>query len=209
MRTCNSYMSAVVAGAAAVMLSICGPALAGMGEVEIGEEMPDFTMTDYTGAEHSLSDYRGKVVVLEFLSQHCPWSRGAAPSIADVAEKHGEDVVFLGIDSHRATTHADNAAYAEKMDIQYPILRDENNVYADKVGATRTPELYVIDEEGVLRYHGAYDNRKSPQDTGDVNYLAKAIDAVVSGEPVEKAEVSAWGCTIKRVAKRPSASDTD
>lgn len=195
---------------AAAMLIVGGAALAELGKVAIGNEMPDFTLTDYNGEQHSLSEYRGKVVVLEFMSQHCPWSRGAAPAIAALSKEYpARDVVFLGIDSHKSTTQADNKAYAERAGIPYPILRDEMNVYADAVGATRTPEMYVVDREGRLVYHGAFDNRKSPDQAGDENYVRQALDAVLSGQPIENPEVRAWGCTIQRVPEGSKRSTTD
>jgi thiol-disulfide isomerase/thioredoxin len=165
--------------------------------------MPDFQLTDYSGQEHRLSDHEGQIVVIDFLSKDCPYSRGTAPSLAKLAKEYdGEDVVFLGIDATKGVTHEQNAAYADMMDIPYPILRDEENVYADIVGATRTPEIYIVDAEGKLRYHGAFDDRKVPDEPGETNYTKLAVDALLADAPVETAEVRAWGCTIKRVSKR-------
>jgi peroxiredoxin len=184
-------------------LAVSTPAFADLGRAEIGAAMPNFKLTDYTGKEHQLSDYAGKIVVIDFLSKDCPWSRGAAPSITDLANEYqGKDVVFIGINSNAGTTHEAMAKYAESGSIPYPIAIDEQNKYADTVGATRTPEMYVIDRDGKLAYHGAYDNRKSPEEIGAVNYTKGAIDALLAGKPVAKAEVAAWGCTINRAAKK-------
>lgn len=192
----------LVAALAAIGLVVAG-ANADLGKAEVGAAMPNFKLTDYTGKTHQLSDYAGKVVVIDFLSKDCPWSRGAAPSIAELAKQYpGGDVVFIGINSNEGATHDAMAAYAKTAGIGYAIVLDEHNAYADIVGATRTPEMFVIDKTGKLAYHGAYDNRKSPEEVGNENYTKNAIDAVLAGKPVAKPEVSAWGCTIKRAAKR-------
>jgi len=170
--------------------------------VKIGGKMPQFKLQDTSGKEHTLDAYKGKVVVLDFSSQHCPWSRGADPDIAALAIKYKDKgVVFLGIDSHNSTSVEDIAAHMKEANIPYPILKDKENTYADAVGAERTPELFVVNKEGNLVYHGAFDNRRAPDKKGDVNYLTDALDAVVAGEAVANPEVAAWGCGIKRVQK--------
>jgi len=200
-------MHTIARSALALLATTAVATAAELGSVEIGEKMPDFTLVDYAGQEHRLSDYQGRIVVLDFLCKDCPYSRGTAPALADLASAYqNEQVVFLGIDATRDVTQEQNAAYADRMGIPYPILKDVDNVYADKVGATRTPEIYVIDAQGILRYHGAFDDRKVPTEPGDTAYTKLAVDALLTDRPVETAEVRAWGCTIKRVSKR-SATD--
>jgi peroxiredoxin len=102
--------------------------------LEVGEKAPEFKLADTSGKEHKLSAYKGKVVVLDFCSQKCPWSRGADPSIADIARKYKEKgVVFLGIDSHNDTPSAEIETYRKEVNIPYPILKDKGNEYADAV----------------------------------------------------------------------------
>ena len=173
----------------------------------VGSVMPDFALTDSGGKEHILSALAGKVVVLDFLSQTCPYSRGSAAYLSELAREYAQKgVVFLGVDSHKSTTHAENAAYKKKAGIPYPILRDERNAYADAVGATRTPEIYLIDKSGTLVYQGAVDDRKVPTELGETPYLKNALDEVLAGKSVSTPHVSAWGCSIKRLAKRPPAA---
>lgn len=173
-----------------------------MHKAKIGEALPDFTLTDANGKTHKLSEYKGKPVVINFLSKDCPWSKGAEPSVSALSKEFaGQDVVFLGINSNAGTTAAQMQAYAKDAGIPYAILIDEGNAYADAVGATRTPEIYVLDKDGKLVFHGAYDDRKEPTGTGATNYTRLAIEAVLAGKAVEKAEVNAWGCSIKRVEK--------
>ncbi len=174
----------------------------------IGEKMPGFTLKDFQGKEHSLSKLKGKIVVLDFSSQGCPWSRGTDITLKDIAKKYAaRGIVFLGIDSHKGTSPKEIKEYADKNKIPFPILKDEGNKYADKVGATRTPEFYIVHKDGKLVYHGAYDDRKVPEKAGSVNYVTDALDNLLAGKPVAVSEMKAWGCTIKRVPK-PKPSET-
>ncbi len=167
-----------------------------------GDELPEFTMKDYHGNEHTLNSFEGKVVVLNFSSQECPYSRGVDPHLAELAKEYeGKGVVILSIDSHHKTTVEEIKKYAEENKLPFPILKDEGNVYADLVGATRTPEFFVLNKELILVYHGPFDDRKDPQQKGETPYLRNAIDAALEGKPVEPSVVKAWGCTIKRAQK--------
>lgn len=173
--------------------------------VEIGDTMPDFQLKDPNGTAHKLSDNKGKVVVLVFRSQNCPWSRGAAPGINALAKKYKDkDVVFFGIDSDYKTTPADIKAYTEKNSYTFTVLKDQDNRYADKVEAKQTPEFFVVNQEGKLAYHGAFDNRRAPAKAGDVNYVANAVDSLLAGKPVAKTEVRAFGCSIMRAPRAGS-----
>ena len=170
--------------------------------LRIGDNLPDFQLQDPMGENHSLSDYAGKIVVLNFCSQECPWSRGADAKINEVARAYAaKEVVFLGVDSHHSTPPEAIKAHAEKAGVPYPILKDTGNAYADKVHAQRTPEIFIVDRQGKLAYHGAFDNRTRPDQEGDINYVADALDALLAGQKIAKPEAAAWGCTIKRAPK--------
>lgn len=165
----------------------------------IGSIFPNFELRDLDGTTHTLEQYRGKVVVIEMCSHLCPYSRGADPHLVELAQKHAAaGVVVLGIDSHHETPVQDIKKYAQENNKTYPILKDEGHKFADLLGARVTPEVYVIDREGKLMYHGAFDNRERPEDRGAEAYVANAIQAVLDGRPVNPDRVKAWGCTIKR-----------
>lgn len=199
---------ALVAGVVAVAVVAVGGFLMLGGKpvqaaVEIGEEMPDFTLPDVrTGEEITLSDLRGKVVGLVFTSQHCPWvNQGANMQLRELeAELEGHDAVILHIDSHADTTPEQIVAYLDENEFPFTVLKDAGNEYADKVNAQRTPEIFVICKEGTLQYHGAFDNRTSPPDAGEETYMADAIRALLAGETIANNTVRAWGCTIKRAS---------
>ncbi|MGC8737909.1 MAG: redoxin domain-containing protein [Candidatus Hydrogenedens sp.] len=170
--------------------------------LNIGDPMPDFNLKDYDGKEYSLAQFKGKIVVLEFCSQECPYSRGADPDIAELHAKYStRGVVFLGIDSHFKTQPEDIKKYALETKKPYPILKDIENKYADKVDAKVTPEIFIVDKDGKVVYHGAFDDRKGPDGQPTEKYTENALEALLAGKPIEKAETKAWGCTIKRVPK--------
>ncbi|MFP4171783.1 MAG: redoxin domain-containing protein [Candidatus Hydrogenedentota bacterium] len=168
-------------------------------EVAAGEPLPDFTMPATDGETHSLGDYEGQIVVLDFCSHLCPWSAAVDTQLAELHEQYAEeDVVFLGIDSHYDVDLEEIEAYVEESGKPYPVLKDENHAYADRMGVRVTPEILVADTEGRLVYQGAFDNRIVPDNAGSVNYLEETLDALLAGEPVPRESTSAWGCTIKR-----------
>lgn len=166
----------------------------------IGDAVPDFTLKDLDGKEHKLSDYKGKIVVLDFVSHGCPWSRAHDKSMPALADKYkDQDVVVLGIEADKEHSVEDIKSYAKENGVTYTILKDEGNKYADALNAKQTPEIFIVDKEGKLAYHGAYDDRKSPDAEGKTNYVAEAVDALLAEQPIQMAKTKAWGCGIKRV----------
>jgi thiol-disulfide isomerase/thioredoxin len=165
----------------------------------IGEAFPNFELPDFDGKTHTLERYLGKTVVLEMASIHCPYSRGTDPHLMELANAYADkDVVVVGIDSHSSTTVEDIKKYAAEVKKTYPILKDEGNKYADTIGAKVTPEIYVIDKEGKLVYHGAFDDRTDPTKKGENAYTENAVKAALDGKPANPNRVKAWGCSIKR-----------
>lgn len=168
--------------------------------VKIGDVMPNFSLKDYNDQTHTLKQYAGKIVVLVFCSEKCPFSRGIDQDLAELVRSHelDENVVFLGIDSHYDTTAEEIRSYAIAMGLPQPILLDSGNYYADAVGALVTPEVFIVNKEGKLAYRGAFDNRLIPDKAGSISYAANAIDALMIDILVNPTRVPAWGCTIKR-----------
>ncbi len=169
-------------------------------KVEIGDEVPGFEMTDTEGNVHKLEDYEDKIVVLSFYSQHCPWIIGHDPHMNALVASYEdeEDVIFLGIDPHAGRSLEAIEAHREEAGVKYPILKDEGNEYADIMDAHVTPEIYIVDRDGNLAYHGAFDNRTSPPEEGEVNYVKNALDALLADEEVAEPRIQAWGCGIVR-----------
>ena len=169
--------------------------------LKVGEAMPDFKLTDTAGKEHTLAQYKDQIVVFNFCTQECPFSRGADPAINELAKTYAEKgIVFLGVDSNKDLKPADIQAHIDEAGIPYPILKDERNVYADAVGARVTPEIYVMGKDGKLAYHGAPDNRTGPTSTPTEHYLKDALEALLAGKPIGKPVAKAWGCGIKRAS---------
>ena len=192
---------AMVAGATAFWLQAgSNPALAA--DAALGKAMPAFELNDIDGAKHALSQYAGKILVLEFCNIGCPYSRGTDPDLISLAQNYApKGVVVLGIDSNATNAPADIKKYATEKGKSYPILKDAENKYADAVGAKTTPEVYVIDKDGKLAYFGAFDDRAQPDKKGKTPYVENAVKALLDGKPVDPKEVKSWGCAIKRVTK--------
>lgn len=200
MKSAHLALITMVAVAVASFSGWMAPVSAGKLEApKIGKVFPDFKLPDTTGKEHALSDYMGKIVVLNFSSQECPFSRGADPAINELARIYKDKgVVFLGVDSNKDLEAAEIQKHIDEAGIPYPILKDAGNKLADAAGARVTPEIYVIDKEGKLAYHGAPDDRAGPTSTPTAFYLKDALEALTTGKTVAKPTVKAWGCGIKR-----------
>src|SRR5262249_26865273 len=121
----------------------------------------DFSLTSHLGRECSLRDFADrKIVVLAFLGTECPLAKLYGPRLAGLAAKYGDKgVAFVGIDSNRQDSLAEMTAYARACGIEFPLLKDLKSEVADKLGATRTPEVFVLDRDRVVRYRGRIDDR--------------------------------------------------
>ena len=167
-------------------------------KLAVGQPVPDFSLKDSTGKSHSLKAYRGHHVVIGFVGAKCPISNAYTSRMNGIAEDYkAKNVVFLGINSNANEPLNEIKAHAAKAKYSFSILKDTGNVVADSFGATVTPEMFVLDGEGVLRYHGRVD---SASDIARVERhdLRVALDELLTGKSLSKPELKAFGCQIKR-----------
>ncbi len=179
-------------------------------EGRIGQQIPDFTLRDYRGLEHSLSDYADQeVIVVVFLGTDCPMVKLYGPHLNELAEKYApKGVTFLGINSNRQDPPTKIGAWAQRHGVEFPILKDQRNEIADVFQAIRTPEVFILDKQRAVRYWGRIDDQYSFS-TG-VGYgrpkvsrhdLVIAVDELLAGNEVSVAVTEAKGCHIGRVPK--------
>lgn len=184
---------------------------------QVGQPAPAFTLKDTKGTEHKLEDYKGKIVVLEWVNPQCPVCRMAHEDgrVASMVKtfKEMDDVVFLGINSSYTTTAEENDSALDRYKIEYPVLLDVEGTVARLYGARTTPHLYVIDPEGVLRYQGALDNDHTGNKTRDgeavTNYALNAVKQIQAGETVSPETTRSYGCNVKYAPKGKAKGKSD
>ncbi|HEX4479967.1 MAG TPA: redoxin domain-containing protein [Rudaea sp.] len=175
----------------------------------IGQPAPAFTLTDSNGTPHSLADYKGKIVVLEWNNPECPfvkkhYSSGNIPK--QQAEATANGVVWLTINSgapgkqgHVDSTTA-NGFVAQYHAKPTAYLVDADGKVGHLYGAKTTPHMFVVDEKGVLRYNGGIDSIPSP-DKDDLakatQYVPQAIGEIKSGKAVSVSTSEPYGCSVK------------
>ena len=189
-----------------VVLFAGGAATAVLAGVESGQPAPDFTFTDLAGRTQKLSDFRGKVVVLEWLNPACPYvvrhyRSGNMPSTQAAAAADG--AVWLQVNS-TAMGDLDPAKSAEWQQKQGVVatayIRDQSGKLGRLFGAQTTPHCFVIGRDGTLVYQGAIDDQPqaSQANTSSAhNYVKAVLAAVNAGRPVEVATTPPYGCGVK------------
>jgi peroxiredoxin len=182
----------------------------------LGQKIDNFTLKDYRGQSHSLDTAgQNKIVVLAFLGVECPLARLYAPRLVELAKQYEpQGVVFLGLDANRQDSVTEINSYARVHDISFPILKDLNQVVADRVGVTRTPEIVVLDAKHSVCYRGRVDdqygfesNKNYQKAAPTERNLADALDALLAGKTVSKPETHPIGCLIGRDLKPVASSD--
>jgi peroxiredoxin len=177
-------------------------AVAGAGEPPaIGDAAPDFTLQDQTGKTVQLSDYSGKVVVLEWINPDCPFvkrhykegtMKGLATRYAD------KGVVWLAVNSTNYMDRASDASFRSSHDLPYAVLGDFSGKVGHQYGANTTPHMYVINGAGKLVYEGAIDDApRGGKGDDTTNYVAKALDQVLAGKTVTTTATKPYGCSVK------------
>lgn len=178
------------------------------GAAEVGKPAPDFTATDIEGKTHKLSDYKGKIVVLESYNLDCPfvanhYKTGAMQELQ--AELTAKGVVWFVVNSvnakhpsHRPPEKAKQEWAAQKMKAT-AWLDDSSGKIGRAYGMKTTPHMFVIAKDGTLAYAGAIDDR--PSSEGDPrtarNYVREAVEALLAGKPVPVAQTKPYGCGVK------------
>ena len=185
-------------------LTLASAALA----VEVGKPAPDFTGTDINGKTVHLSDYKGKIVVIESYNQDCPYCHnhyktGAMQALQrDFAAK---GVVWLLVDSvnpknfsHLTPEQAKADMTKENMDVT-AWIDDGSGAIGHLYDMKTTPDMYVINKDGVLVYHGAIDNKPDPfhNPLEANNYVRDAVNALLADKAVAVTETKPYGCSVK------------
>jgi peroxiredoxin len=180
-------------GLALALLFPAGAAADRATSLAIGSPVPGFQATSVQGDAVSLPEAtaRHKAVVLVFLSTVCPYANYFAGHIREMAETYGpRGVLFVGVYSNGWESREEAAAHGRERGFAFPIVKDEGHVIADTIGATRTPEAFVVDASGRLRYRGrVMSKQESPE-------LRRALEAVLEGKPVRTPVTKAFGCAI-------------
>ena len=176
---------------------------------KVGQPAPAFTATDMNGTSRSLSEFKGKYVVLEWHNQSCPFVKkhydsGNMQKLQK--ELTGKGAVWLSIISSApgaqgyVTAEEEKKYLAEKQAAPTHVLFDPEGTIGHAYGAKTTPHMFVIDDQGVLIYAGAIDDNPSSDAAGAAtakNYVRAAYEEASSGKPVSTASTAPYGCGVK------------
>ena len=173
--------------------------------LKVGDTAPDFKLKNIDGKMVSLKDYKdAKGFIVIFTCNTCPWAVGYEDRIIKLHEDFapkGYPVVAIQPNDPAAQpgdSFDKMQQRAKEKGFKFAYLLDEGQKVYPAYGATRTPEVYLLDKNLTLRYTGAIDNNPRLEDNiTTVNYVAKAIAAIEKGENPEPSLVKAIGCTIK------------
>ena len=175
----------------------------------VGSQAPAFTATDSHGQTHTLAQYSGKFVVLEWHNRGCPYTHKhyVSGNMQNLQrEWTAKGVAWFTVISSAPgkqgyVTNAEENEYLKKMNAEpTAVLMDPGGKLGRLYGARTTPEMYVIDTEGKLIYEGAIDNRPTP-DVSDIkgadNYVDNALSEAMAGKPVATPYARPYGCSVK------------
>ena len=175
---------------------------------DVGKPAPDFTGTDINGQAVHLSDYKGKIVIIESYNSDCPYCHNhyATGAMQDLQKQTAsEGVVWLIVNSvnpknmsHRTPEQAKAEMSKENMTVT-AWVDDSSGTIGHLYGMLTTPHMFVIDKGGTLVYNGAIDNQPDPfhnPKTAD-NYVKDAVDDLLAGKPIAVSQTKPYGCSVK------------
>ena len=170
-------------------------------EFKVGSPVTDFSVTKLDGSPAQFSQLKGNVTLVMFISVQCPVSNAYDDRMTALYNDYAaKGVKFVVLNANRTEPPAAVRQHASEHAFPFSVYKDENNVVADRFGATVTPETYVIDSTGVLRYHGSIDDSQNLSRV-TTQRLRMALDAVLAGKEPIQTETKAFGCSIKRAPK--------
>src|SRR5205809_4820212 len=192
-----------------IVTSLIAAAVFAFDPPQVGSAAPDFSITDAKGKTHSLSQYKGKYVVLEWFNPECPFVKkhyggGNMQKLQD--EYTGKGVVWLTINSNAPGTEGNiTPEQAQKITAswkthQTALLLDTEGKAGRAFGAKNTPHMVIINPEGKIAYEGAIDSKATPN-RADIpnwtNYVKAALDQSLAGKSVSTPQTKPYGCSVK------------
>ena len=173
--------------------------------VAVGQPAPPFSLQGVDGKTYSLADFKGKVVVLEWINPNCPFSRRhAEEKTMEQTAAHHPEAVWLAINSSRKDGQdfmapAAHRSYDQEHGITYPVLYDESGAVGHAYGARTTPHMFIVDRQGKIAYEGAIDDDPSGRNAlaQRTNYVDRGLAAEAAGKSPDPALTKPYGCSVK------------
>ncbi len=191
---------------AAALILIAAPAAFAQELAEVGKLAPAISLKDEAGKAHTLEQYRGNIVVLEWTNPECPYvvRHYKADTMETLSREFaGKKVVWLAVDSTAHNTPEKSAAWKKEQGFTYPVLQDASGEVGRRYGAKTTPHMYVIDEKGVVRFIGGIDDDPRGKSEKPQNHVRAALEALLAGKSVPASTTQPYGCSVKYAAKAP------
>jgi peroxiredoxin len=168
-------------------------------EFKLGSHVSDFQVRDLDGKAVAFSSLKGPITVVTFIATQCPVSNSYNQRMSDLYKDYtAKGVKFIFVNANRSEPVSEVREHAQRVGFPFPVYKDPDNILADRFDAQVTPENFVIDSSGVIRYHGAIDDNMN-ESRVRTRTLRAALDALLAGRPLPSTETKAFGCTIKRV----------
>ncbi len=169
----------------------------------LGQHVESFTLDNCYGKAVSLDDFESAhAIAIVYLGTECPLAKLYGPRLSDIQRKYADrGVQIIGINSNKQDSLTEMAAYVHRHEIGFPMLKDPGNRVADAMGAQRTPEVFLLDRDRIVQYHGRIDDQYGvgyAKERDAKPELTLAIDALLGGELIQTPETEAVGCYIGR-----------
>ncbi len=169
---------------------------------KVGLPAPDFTLKDEKGNSHTLTDYRGSVVVLEWTDPDCPTVEDyyARQNGIDQTAMHtvsNAPVKWFAVNSNYFNTPKMSETWCLRQAMVVRTLLDTSGKIAKRYQVKKTPTIFVIDARGVLRYRGAIDDNPEGNKKQPVEYVRRVLEALINGDKIPFKETEAVGCPVR------------
>lgn len=191
-----------------IVTSLIATAVFALDAPPVGSAAPDFSLTDAKGKTHSLSEYKGKYVVLEWFNPECPFVKKhyGSSNMQNLQKQYTDKgVVWLTIDSNAPGSQGSlTPEEAEKITTgwnthQTALLLDPDGKAGRAYGAKNTPNMVIVNPEGKIAYEGAIDSKASPNPAdipSSTNYVKAALDQSLAGKPITTPQTKPYGCHV-------------
>lgn len=173
-------------------------------QYKIGDKVTDFSLKGTDGKMHSIATDKGeKGTVIVFTCNHCPFAVLYQDRIIALQKKYkkkGVNLIAINPNDPEvvpADSYEKMIVRAKEKGFNFPYLFDKGQKIYPTYGASRTPEVYLLDSKNILQYMGAIDDNSRDADNVDEHYLANAIDNLLAGKKITTTQTKAIGCSIK------------